>query len=90
MERVLGHQCNRFTDSTWSFGKWGNRELFGYDRPTFGYRGRKTEITDFNNDGYPDYYRAGSWEDGRAPEWLDPDDRWSPSNWGNAPQKSYD
>ena len=70
-------------------GVWevGNRELFGYDRPTFGYRGRKTEITDFNNDGYPDYYRAGSWEDGRAPEWLDPDDRWSPSNWGSAPQK---
>jgi hypothetical protein len=70
-------------------GIWevGNRELFGYDRPTFGHHGRKTQVGDFNQDGYPDYFRAGAWEDGRAAERLDPNDWQSPANWGSSPQK---
>ena len=70
-------------------GVWevGNRELFGYDRPTFGNEGRKTQIGDFNHDGYPDYMRSGSWEDGRAAERLDPNNWQSPANWGSSPQK---
>ena len=70
-------------------GEWevGNRELFGEDTPTFGLRGRKTQVGDFNGDGYPDYYRAGSWEDGRASERWDPENWESPANWGSAPQK---
>ena len=70
-------------------GVWevGNRELFGYDRPSFGTMGRKTQVGDFNQDGYPDYMMSGGWEDGRAPSRLDPDDRWSPPNWGSSPQK---
>ena len=70
-------------------GVWevGNRELFGYDRPTFGHLGRKTQIGDFNQDGYPDYFRVGAWEDGRAAERLDPNDWNTPANWGSSPQK---
>ena len=70
-------------------GVWevGNRELFGYDRPSFGNMGRKTQIGDFNQDGYPDYMRSGSWEDGRAAERLDPDVWETPANWGSSPQK---
>lgn len=71
-------------------GVWevGNRELFGFDVPTFGYSGILNGTFDVNNDGYPDYLRSGAWEDGRPPAHIDPDDRWSPVNWGNAPQKA--
>jgi hypothetical protein len=71
-------------------GVWevGNRELFGFDVPTFGYSGILNGTFDVNNDGYPDYLRSGGWEDGRPPANIDPDDRWSPSNWLNAPQKA--
>ena len=69
-------------------GVWeiGNRELFGYDRPQVGHGVRKTNLADFNLDGYTDFMWSGAWEDGRAPERVDPDDRWSPSNWASAPQ----
>ena len=69
-------------------GVWevGNRELFGYDRPQVGHSVRKTNLADFNQDGYPDFMWSGAWEDGRAPDRVDPNDRWSPANWASAPQ----
>ena len=70
-------------------GVWevGNRELFGYDRPQLGHGSRKTNLADFNQDGYPDFMWSGGREDGRAPERIDPDDRWSPTNMASASQK---